>query len=224
MHERSNPATGDRQERHHSAEDLGRLRGLLHDLGQGLGALSLLTHGLGDDPTLSTAARRRLGLVSEELSRLITIATLPAEEPVFEMVEVRKVLSRLVSLTALSGRTPITLRPGAEVTLCTNRAMLWRMVSNLVDNAARAAGPDGAVEVGVESGPDVTVAVIDDGPGFGGGPAGVASLGLGIVTELARHCGARLRVCPAEHGGTRALLSFPRTGQSRQSRIPAREV
>ncbi|RCW44417.1 histidine kinase/DNA gyrase B/HSP90-like ATPase [Halopolyspora algeriensis] len=213
MHEGSNLVARTRPEPSHSTEDLGRLWGLVHDLGQGLGALSLLIDAIGDDPELSTEARRRLDLAEQELSRLIGIATLPAEEPVFETIDVREVLESLVSLTALSGRTTITLRPGVDVALCTDRTLLWRMVANLVDNAARAAGPDGTVEVAVGTGPDVTIEVIDDGPGFGGGPAGMASLGLGIVTELARCCGAHLRVCPAEHGGTHALLSFPRAGQ-----------
>lgn len=190
-------------------EITGELHGLLHDLGQGLGTLSLLTDGIHDDPALSTETRHRLDLMERELSRLIDLAALPIGDPVFDTVDAREWLGQLVSLAALSSRTTVTLRSGADVTLCTDKAFLWRMVANLADNAIRAAGPDGTVEIAIDGECDVVVEVIDNGPGFGDGPGGVASQGLGIVRELARRCGAHLQVCPAEHGGTCARLVFP---------------
>ncbi len=51
-------------------------------------------------------------------------------------------------------------------------ALLWRVLTNVVDNAARAAGPSGRVGVTVGSGraaPRAAIEVIDDGPGFGQG-------------------------------------------------------
>ncbi|MDR7300166.1 sensor histidine kinase [Haloactinomyces albus] len=212
MHGVSTLTTTARREPH-SLETTGQLRGLLHDLGQGLGTLSLLTDGIHDDPALSAETRYRLKLMAQELSRLVDLAALPVGEPILDTVDVRELLGQLVSLTALSSRATVVLRPGADVALCTDRTLLWRMVVNLVDNAVRAAGPDGTVEIAVGDECGVVVEVIDDGPGFGDGPGGVASQGLGIVLDLARRCGAHLQVCPAEHGGTCARLVFPDAGR-----------
>jgi signal transduction histidine kinase len=59
-----------------------------------------------------------------------------------------------------------------------DRATVRRCLVNLVDNAARAAGPAGTVVLSVQRGvTSVRILVEDDGPGFGHGPSGT---GLGI--------------------------------------------
>lgn len=190
---------------------------MLHDLGQGLATLALLTDGLRNDFTPSGQARDRLDLMDQELSRLVDLAGLSAGEPVFEVFDVRRMLRQLISPRALTVEPVVTLRAGGTVPLCTDRGLLWRMVANLVDNAVRAAGPGGTVEVGVAHGSEVIVEVLDDGPGPDSGPPGAASQGIGIVTELARRCGARLQIRSAESGGTRARLVFSGAGQVREA-------
>lgn len=186
------------------------LRGLLHDLGHGLATLSYLADGMRRDPTLSGEVRHRLGLMEQELTRLLDLVDLRAREPTVEVFDVRELLEQLVALTGLSARSLLTLRPGEPVALRADKTLLWRMVRNLVDNATRAAGDGGRVEIEVSTQDDsVIVEVVDDGPGFGHGPSGTAALGMGIVDDLARLCGATLRVRSGEHGGTRVRLVFP---------------
>ncbi|HEX2301697.1 MAG TPA: hypothetical protein VHH34_24865, partial [Pseudonocardiaceae bacterium] len=48
----------------------------------------------------------------------------------------------------------------------------------------------------------------DDGPGFGKGPAGTASLGLGITSSLIEQCGGRVEVLSAQPHGVRVRLEF----------------
>ena len=76
--------------------------------------------------------------------------------------------------------------------------LLWRVLTNVVDNAARAAGPAGRVEITVgrlaEPPPRAVLEVLDNGPGFGHGPPGAASLGLGVVTTLLDSCGGSMEV------------------------------
>ena len=81
----------------------------------------------------------------------------------------------------------MTLRPGPEVQVMASPVLLWRVLTNVVDNAARAAGSNGRVEISVammdRAPPRARLEVLDNGPGFGHGPPGAASLGLGVVTS-----------------------------------------
>ena len=89
-------------------------------------------------------------------------------------------------------------------------ALLWRVLTNVVDNAARAAGAYGRVGVTVSSrGDRAAVDVIDDGPGFGQGPPGAASLGLGVVTTLLESCGGTLEIRAPESGGAHVRIMVP---------------
>jgi signal transduction histidine kinase len=51
--------------------------------------------------------------------------------------------------------------------------------------------------------------VIDDGPGFGQGPPGAASLGLGVVTTLLESCGGTLEIRAAATGGVHVRIIVP---------------
>jgi signal transduction histidine kinase len=53
------------------------------------------------------------------------------------------------------------------------------------------------------------VDVIDDGPGFGQGPPGAASLGLGVVTSLLESCGGTLEVRAPGSGGAHVRIVVP---------------
>ncbi|GAB3277951.1 sensor histidine kinase [Parasphingorhabdus pacifica] len=192
-------------------------RGLLHDLGHGLATLSYLSDGLHEDPSLSPGARERVRLMRRELEQLLELADrgLRVRTPV-EWCDLREVAGQLVTLTSLTTSTLVHLLPGPGAAIRSDRSTVRRMLGNVLDNAVRAAGPEGTVEVTLRRVPPSSTAVeiVDDGPGLGRGVAGTASLGLGIVTSLARTCGANVHIGPAGSSGTRARLTFPeaRTG------------
>ncbi len=100
-----------------------------------------------------------------------------------------------------------------------------QMVLNLLLNAIDAAGPDGRVRVAVgRDGDDVTIEVVDDGPGiephvlgrifdpfFTTKAPGVGTgLGLAVVERLA-----------AEAGGSVEVESSPGAGATFRVRLPA---
>ncbi len=90
------------------------------------------------------------------------------------------------------------------------RLDLWRGLRNMLDNAVRAAGESGRVEVRVSTDTRwVIVEVEDDGPGFGAGPAGTASLGLSIVRRVAADSGGDLEIRDGAPGGCRVRLLLP---------------
>ena len=184
-------------------------RGLLHDIGHGLATLSYLVAGLREHPDSTTEVRGRLDLATREIDRLVQLVDLrarPAEPAVFDA---RATLEDLVAVSAAATPTCVTLRAPAHVPLRTDAASLWRMLSNLVGNAVRAAGPAGSVEVvaGPAGAAATAVEIVDDGPGFGAAPGGTGGEGLDVVRGLADRCGAGLRVFSGER--TRVRLLFP---------------
>lgn len=92
-----------------------------------------------------------------------------------------------------------------------DRFKLRRALVNLLDNAVRAAGPVGAVEIRVRPrGGEVLIEVEDTGPGFGRGNPGLSALGLGIVRDCAEEHGGELELTSGELGGALARLGIPR--------------
>jgi signal transduction histidine kinase len=94
---------------------------------------------------------------------------------------------------------------------------------NLLDNAARAAGPHGTVVVTPHGGPAwVRVLIEDDGPGFGRVPAG-SGLGLVVTRRTLAALGGSLAVeMRALSAGTRVVLSLPASRVRFESQEPVR--
>jgi signal transduction histidine kinase len=123
---------------------------------------------------------------------------------------VRELVGEIVSMAGARGQATVTLHDGDERWLRTYPAALWRVVANIVDNAVRAADRGGRVEISVHGRPpDVVIEVVDNGPGFGNGPAGTAALGLSIAVALAGQCEGTVTVLPAAPHGVRVRLEFP---------------
>jgi signal transduction histidine kinase len=103
-------------------------------------------------------------------------------------------------------------RRGSAVGLLVSgpRVVLRRCLVNVVDNAVRAAGPDGAVTVTVRRTTErVWVVVDDDGPGFGPTPEGTG-LGLASTRAALDAVGGTVSVgVPSSGPGARVVLSLP---------------
>jgi signal transduction histidine kinase len=188
------------------------LRGLLHDLGHEITTLSYLIEAVRGDQTLPDDSGYRLELVSLEMSRLRDIIQQGLSGEVggsAEAVSVTGLATQLTRLAELAYEADVSLAPGDEVTATIDPLLLWRVLSNVVDNAARAAGPRGRVILTVRADNGAVIEVTDDGPGFGAGPPGTASLGLGIVRSLLEACGGSLAVHAPPGGGTTVQVSVP---------------
>ncbi len=117
--------------------------------------LSYLVEAVRGDVELPGDADGRLELLSLEMSRLLDIIAheIPggARVPDVAEVELRSLAGQVTQLARIAHETAVILESGPEVTIEASPALLWRVLTNVVDNAARAAGPDGRVGVGVSS-------------------------------------------------------------------------
>lgn len=95
---------------------------------------------------------------------------------------------------------------------------LRRLVANVVDNAVRAAGPSGHVEMTLSVAQDrVVIDVTDDGPGFGTMEAH-SGRGLTIVRRLVERCQGTLKIADTPQGGVHVRILLPTVSASLPSR------
>ena len=134
-----------------------------------------------------------------------------------EQVDVVTVTQHIAAMAAASGiTTSIEVIAGRSATVHVDRVLVGRAIANLVDNAVRAAGPDGTVRLTVRSrGRDVVVIIEDDGPGFGEAPTGTG-LGLSMTAFVASTCGGRLALQASTLGGGHVALTLPRNPPERR--------
>jgi signal transduction histidine kinase len=188
------------------------VRGLLHDLGHQMMTLSLLADSVRDDSALSADSRQRMELVMQEMFRIVDIIAdamptgLGLAKP--GNVDVRLLASEVAQLADLSYDTTVTVAPGRPATIRIGATLLWRILANLVDNAVRAAGPGGRVEIRIEQDLDTVMEVTDNGPGFGRDASGAAGVGLTVVRQLLDAAGGRLDVTEGPHGGACVRVTF----------------
>ncbi len=192
--------------------DVRALRGLLHDLGHEVTTLSYLVEAIRGDTALPPDSGYRLELLSLEMSRMRDIIRHGlAGDGAGDAgpVNVQELAGQLTKLAQATYPADVTLLPGAAAVVTISPVLLWRVLSNIVENAARAAGRTGTVTVAVRQARTTVIDVTDDGPGFGAGPPGIASLGLEIVTALLESCGGALAIEAPPQGGTSVLVALP---------------
>ncbi len=195
------------------SRDARALRGLLHDLGHEITTLSYLVEAVRGDNSLPEDSAYRLELVSLEMSRLLDLIGQGLSGDIAgggaEAVNVRDLAAQLTNLARLAYEADVTLLPGTDVTATINPLLLWRVLSNIVDNAGRAAGRGGRVTLAARQDGGPVIEVTDDGPGFGAGPPGTASLGLDVVRSLLGASGGSLTVQSPPGGGTTIRIALP---------------
>jgi signal transduction histidine kinase len=194
------------------------VRGLLHDLGHQMTTLSCLVEAVRGEAGLPGDAQLRIEVLALEMSRLLGIIErelrgAPAAAEI-RTIDLRSLAGQVAQFARLANRASVVLLPGPDVALEVDPSLLWRVLTNVVGNAARATGAGGKVEISLRSERGAAIDVIDDGPGFGRGPPGTASLGLSVVTSLLDSCGGWLEVRSPRTGGTQVSIRLPAAGRN----------
>lgn len=196
--------------RHCDCQEAVRLRALFHDLGNHLVSFSCILEAVDAESGMSPSSHYYVTMMRTQTARMLDMlreAVEQDQQP--ENVSVRALINEIVSLENARHQATVILHDGEDRRLCTHPAALWRIISNVVGNAVRAAGPAGRVEISLhDQSPNLVIEVVDNGPGFGKIPAGAASLGLGIAVSLAKKCDGKVKILPAHPHGVRVRLEF----------------
>lgn len=189
-----------------TADELSHDR-LEHDLRQSLCAMSAMLDVIRHGPLETPEVLRRLELIRRESDWAASVLT--AEAGKRQPMDAGEVVEATWRMVAEEAPCPVRLvREPVPATLL-DPVRLGRAVRNLLDNAVRAAGADGAVEVRVRArGAGVQIEVADSGPGFGRIPQ-VHGLGLGTVRQVVAQLGGQLVIGEDRLGGARLTVHLP---------------
>lgn len=185
------------------------VRALCHDLRQPLAAILLLAGSDGGD------VRHRFdGIVDQAqwLADMVEGVISDAADDQRTDVDVVDLVAHCVLRARLTAKCHLGRTGTGEAVAVAAPVALSRAVSCVLDNAVRAAGPDGHVAVEVTSADnEVTIRVIDDGPGLGRVQSN-NSLGLTIARALVCACGGAFDLQPGAGGGAVARIVLPSRG------------
>jgi signal transduction histidine kinase len=190
-------------------------RRIRHDIRHELGTIIMLASAMAVSDDVGPASRERVEALLGEtrwldhlLRRLDEDDDRPEDGlPGPERVRVDEIVGEIVGGLRLASIRTVGYSSGPAWAHI-DRLALWRAVRNILDNACRIAAE--RVEVNVTSGDGWTVVQVDDdGPGFGKGAAGLASLGLGIVHDLVSGYGGNLEIRRCDLGGARVRVLLP---------------
>ena len=204
-----------------TADMVQQLRETFHDVRQPVAIMMALAAAALTESDLPAATRHRLEQIIEQaewLSDMICscLGTQQREEPdgtgesCRSLADLVRIVGEVIEAGRLTWTGDITLAaPTGPVWCMVDPVPLRRAVSNVLDNAARAAGPAGTVSVEIQRCHDaVMLAVEDSGPGFGEIPSG-AGLGLTAVARNVIKFGGRIEYSGGTCGGSRVSLWFP---------------
>jgi len=191
-----------------SPPNIDTVRALCHDLRQPLAAIMLLARSEGGD------IRHRLDGILEQaqwLSDMVEGVIGGAAEDLPANLDVVELASRCVLLAQPTATCEIRFAGPDRALAVAAPVALGRAVNCVLDNAVRAAGHGGHVTVEVAgTDAEITIRVIDDGPGLGHVPPN-NSLGLTITRALVSACGGTFELRPGTPRGMIAQIVLPAT-------------
>jgi signal transduction histidine kinase len=202
-----------------TADSPSQIHRIRHDIQHEVATIMLLADVISGSDDVGPGSKARVDQLGREAQWLNQLLRAYDDATAHPAIEQWRPPAAAVRLDVLAGEVLAGLRltTMAQVRLATvpswtqaNRLALWRALRNIMDNAFRAAGQSGQVDVRVAIEGDRVVAQVDDnGPGFGSGPRGFASLGLGIVQDFAVERGGAIEIRPSELGGSCVRLVLP---------------
>ncbi len=190
-------------------------RRIRHDIRHELGTIIMLASAVSVSDDVGPASKKRIDALIGETRWLDHLIRRLDEDtgddgqdrPGPERVRVDELVGEIVAGVRLASIREVSYESD-RVWAHIDPLALWRAVRNILDNACRVA--DGHVDVRVRAEKGWTVVQVDDdGPGFGSGTGGLASLGLGIVHDLVSGYGGSLEVRRCELGGARVRILLP---------------
>jgi signal transduction histidine kinase len=190
------------------------LRQICHDARQELAVIAALIERVLAAQRLSPGQENDLLAVRRITSELTAaMREVAAGGMIATPTDISAVLRAVAVQSAVVDGARITLAVDDGLSLNCSAVQARRVVRNLIDNARRAAGPDGWVELrAARVGEELLIEVEDSGSGFGTAPPGLASIGLSVVHDWLAVTGGRLQIDDGTAHGALVQLWFPLTG------------
>lgn len=183
------------------------IRALLHDLRGPVAAIRNLAGLPGLPP------ERRMQAIENQadwLHRLIEVALSDGGHDELDNVDASEEVERAVRMVRPLTTAEITVRAPAPLVVWARPVALERALACVLDNACRAAGPEGHIGVHVDADPGTSmgiIRVVDDGPGPGR-IAAQTSLGLTTTRAMTAACEGSFRLYPRPGGGAIAEIGL----------------
>jgi signal transduction histidine kinase len=182
---------------------------LCHDLRQPVAAIIMLAAAAAAQGGVPEGVQQRLEQIAAEaewLGRMVTdVLDASAVE---QRVDLRDVVADIVD-EARATACKVEFASTHPMFLQTNATLARRAITNLLDNATRAAGSGGRVRVDVRRTAELAVIEVEDaGPGYGRIEAHTG-FGLGVVRLLASRHGGSVLIGQSRLGGARVRLALP---------------
>ena len=188
--------------------------GMLHDLSQPLAAIRALA-SIPLPADRASAAEEAAGRLKQIeglagwMAALLREATAAAGQQPGAPADAAAVALEVVVSAAAAFRGVLRCHRSPPAPVPLDPLDLRRAVGNVVDNATRAAGPRGRVEVRVRRlRGRVWIEVADDGPGFGMIPRQTGR-GLTIALDVAGSCNGVVEILESPAGGALVRLGLP---------------
>jgi signal transduction histidine kinase len=192
-----------------SRQTTGELEQLRHDLKQYVAVGVLLTQ-VPHDESLDEDVRERLDRLNQVFLRMEELTRSPLRSTAEGwLVDLVDLVEECVSFAQVTHDVPLDVSSTGPIKAVCDPVLLRRAVSNVLDNATRAAGRSGRVLVRVDSIPgEAMVEVRDDGNGFGRIPS-VSGHGMSIVDQALRACQGSLQIISGPGPGTIVRMHIP---------------
>jgi signal transduction histidine kinase len=183
---------------------------LCHDLREPAATIVMLADAAATESGDPLAVRRRLRQIQAQAQWLAALLESGTNRDEPRLLDLGALVEECVEHIALNGPHSPTVEVAGGVALVEAPPVaLRRALANVIANAVRAAGADGAVVVRIgHRGDFVVVEVEDDGPGFGRIPT-VHGIGLEITDAALRFVGGGLEISAVPSGGTSVCLRIP---------------
>lgn len=190
------------------------VRALLHDLRGPVAAI----RNLANSPAGQTD-RGLQAIIAHAgwLGCLIENALSEGAHDDVRVVDVGSSVERAVTMARHRGGAAVGIATGPPTRAWARPVALGRALDCILDNATRAAGPDGQVVVrtgvDVRTG-EVSVVIADDGPGLGRIASGTA-LGLTTTRAMVAACGGAFELAAGCDGGAVATIHLELAAEER---------
>ena len=192
------------------AADQSVLRELCHELTGPATSIKLLAQVAAMEPEVGPAMRIRLRQIGDEAGLISDICRYFLDQSCGACPIGLDILGGDVASSTRTRHAAGIDVVTEAVTVQVHPVVIVRILTNLLDNACRAAGPRGQVRLAVErAGDQARLVVADSGQGFGRSEAGKASLGLDIIDTLVRNSGGALSMGTSDLGGLAVTVMLP---------------